>query len=157
MPKTATRKSLEPKVFQLGSGAKGDALIGSKCQTCNRVYFPARDWCAACSKPTCKSVELSRQGVLRSYALVFRRQSYAVIPIPYLLAEIALPEGILVYTTLNLTSTPSTEGPSLTSSIGPDDLGQVQLGTKVTLDPIVVKKDEEGHDLVAYNFRLVNS
>lgn len=72
----AQRESLEPRVFQVKGDEKSDVLLGSKCNRCHRVFFPPREWCAACCQPTCEVIELSREGKLESFALVERKQAY---------------------------------------------------------------------------------
>ncbi|MFH1349389.1 MAG: OB-fold domain-containing protein [Pseudomonadota bacterium] len=130
-----SRKSLEPSVFQLGSTKEEDRLIGSRCKECGRYFFPGRKWCASCAEPTTEEVVLSKEGSLSSFSIMTRKTKYALIETPYVLGEVKIPEGLLIYTVIN------TEAPE-----------KLQMGQKVTLDSMEVKKDDEGNSVVAYNF-----
>ena len=102
-------------------------------------------------------IELSREGTLLSFSLVEKKQAYSIVEAPYILGEVLLSEGPHIYTTMNLQSEVSTEGVKLYSTIGHDNLDLLKMGQKVVLKPIVVRKDEEGCDIVAYNFNLVEA
>ena len=153
----AERKSVEPSIFRVDKGTENDVLIGSKCSKCNRVFFPRRTWCAACLEPTCEDIELSRDGTLLSFSLVERKQAYALIEAPYVLGEVLLPEGLHIYTTIGAESKVSSEGVKLYSTVGEDNLDTLKMGQKVILKPVVVNKDEEGNDIIAYNFDVAES
>lgn len=151
------RKSLEPKVFRVAGESDKDVLLGSRCRQCRRVFFPGQEWCAACCVPSCEAIELSRQGTLKSYAVVHRKTAYSLVTPPYILAEIELPEGVLVYATLNLTSTAGADGYKFHTSVSDDALSQVSIGQPVTLKAVTVRKDESGEEIVAYNFCTGNA
>ncbi|MBI2868551.1 MAG: hypothetical protein HYX96_01845 [Chloroflexi bacterium] len=150
----ASRKSLEPSVFRLKDNGQ-DVLIGSQCQKCKRVFFPQREWCASCLEPTCKEIELSREGKLLSFSLVERQQNYSLVTAPYLFGEILIPEGPHIYTTLNLKTEQTDKGPKAVSTVNEQNLNTVKIGQKVVLSPVAVKKDEDGSEVVAYNFQTV--
>jgi uncharacterized OB-fold protein len=155
MGKTTARISLEPSVLQVSGEEEGDVLLGSLCQRCNRVFFPSREWCAACCEPVPQVIELSRDGVLEGFTLVHRKQAYGVLDPPYVLGEVDLPEGVRVYTTINVTSDVSEDEVRPRSTVGPDNLDSLRTGQKVVLDPVVIKRDQDGQDVVAYNFSVV--
>lgn len=149
------RKSLEPSVFQVNKDAEKDVLTGSKCRQCHRVFFPKRVWCAACLEPTCDEIELSREGTLLSFSLVEKKQAYCLLEAPYVLGEVLLPEGPHIYTSIGAESEVTPEEVKPYSTIGEDNLDTLKIGQKVSLKPVVIKKDEEGNDIVAYNFNVV--
>ena len=155
MVSTSSRKSLEPSVFRVKSEEQGDVLVGSQCQKCKRVYFPSRKWCAACLEPTCEEVELNREGTLVSFSLVDRKTAYTIVEPPYVLGEVLLPEGPHIYTTINLQSEVSPEGVRICSTVSRDNLDSLGIGQRVKLSPVVIKRAEEGHDIVAYNFNTI--
>ena len=155
MVSASSRKSLEPGLLRIKSQEGSDVLVGSQCQKCQRRYFPFRKWCAACSEPTCETIELSHEGTLASFTLVARKSAHSLIEPPYVLGEVLLPVGIRIYTTINLQSDVSSKGVKVHSTIGHDNLDSLKIGGEVRLSPIVVKRDEEGHDIVAYNFEIV--
>ncbi len=144
-------RSLESTVFRL-KNEKDGVLIGSICSKCHRVFFPQRVWCASCFEPTCEETELSREGKLISFSLIERASGYALVKPPYILGEVLLPEGPHVYTTIGMRSEPSPAGIDLRSAINEKNLSSLKMGQPVRLSPIVVKKDEEGREVVAYNF-----
>ena len=151
------RVSLEPAIFRVKSGPESDILVGSKCQKCHRVFFPPRVWCAACVEPTCEELELSREGMLLSFALVNRAQTYCVIEAPYVLGEVLLPEGPHIYTSISAQSDITPEGVKVRSTINEGNLNLLEIGQKVMLTPILVRKDEEGNDVFAFNFTVVET
>ena len=102
-------------------------------------------------------MELSRHGELRSYAVVRRKTAYSLVTPPYILAEIALPEGVLVYATLNLRSSAGANGREFHTPTQAEDLAALSIGQQVTLGEVIVKTDQEGNDIVAYNFRTGRS
>ena len=130
-----SRKSLEPSVFQLGSTKEEDRLIGSRCKECGRYFFPGRKWCASCAEPTTEEVVLGKEGVLDSFSVMTRKTKYALIETPYVLGEVRIPEGILIY-----------------SVIRTEDPEKLQVGQKVQLDAMEIKKDDDGNSVMAYIF-----
>lgn len=80
------------------------ALIGSSCATCGTVYFPPTG--GFCRNPTCEgeafeSIELSRTGTVWSYTDAQYQPPSPYVPraethVPFALAAVELPEGIVV-------------------------------------------------------------
>ncbi len=155
MVSTVVRKSLEPKVFQVKGEGEEDALLGSKCKKCGGVFFPPREWCAACYEPTCETIVLSGEGILESFALMERKQAYSVVEPPFVIGEVLLPEGVHVYTTINLRSEVSSEEAKVYSTIDGDNFISLKVGQRARLSPVVIRWDEEGNEIVAYNFDIV--
>ena len=156
MAGNARRKSLEPTVFRVDDAVEKDTLVGSHCAKCDRNYFPPRQWCAACFEPGCEEIELSREGTLSSFALVERKQEYCLVEAPYAFGEVRLPEGMLVYTTLNVTSEVAANGQvRVYSTIDQDNFNVLKTGQRARLAPLVIKRADDGADIVAYNFDIV--
>ena len=156
MTGSAQRKSLEPTVFRVDDAVEKDTLVGSHCAKCDRNYFPPRQWCAACFEPGCEEIELSREGTLSSFALVERKQEYCLVEAPYAFGEVRLPEGMLVYTTLNITSEVAANGQiRVYSTIDQDNFNVLKTGQRARLAPLVIKKADDGADIVAYSFDIV--
>ena len=130
-----SRVSLEPGVFEVGETKEEDRLIGSRCQACDRYFFPGRKWCALCAEPTTEEVVLGKEGVLDSFSVMTRKTKYALIETPYVLGEVRIPEGILIY-----------------SVIRTEDPEKLQVGQKVQLDAMEIKKDDDGNSVMAYIF-----
>ena len=114
-------------------------LLGSKCDSCGRVFFPPRVLCPECRRKGNISREaLSGKGKIYSYTIVkdgangFERQ------VPYVIALIKLEEGPLV------------AGQIVDCS--PDE---VEVGKPVELVFRRVSEDgEEGIIYYGYKFRL---
>lgn len=76
-------------------------LIASACDACQRVFFPRRSFCGRCSSPAMRQQPLSRTGVLHAFSLIDRKPKLAVIDPPYVQAQVAMPEGVHVFTVLS--------------------------------------------------------
>ncbi|MCW2857512.1 MAG: hypothetical protein JWR52_3127 [Marmoricola sp.] len=80
------------------------ALIGSRCTTCSTVFFPRTE--GFCRNPAChgeefSDTELSRRGRVWSYTDAQYQPPAPYIPagdpyVPFALAAVELPEGIVV-------------------------------------------------------------
>jgi len=130
------RVSLEPSVLRVGKTREEDVLIGSKCKECGKYFFPQRKRCAYCCEPTTELVELSKEGILSSYSLVAKKAKYSLVEPPYILGEVRIPEGILIYSVINAKSE------------------ELQMGQKVKLETVEIKKDETENSIIAYSFSL---
>lgn len=82
------------------------ALLGSRCTSCTTIYFPPPGDAAFCRNPACggerfDQVELSRRGRIWSYTDAQYQPPAPYIAatdpyVPFALAAIELPEGIVV-------------------------------------------------------------
>lgn len=76
-------------------GLKKGELLGTKCATCNEIYFPPQADCPKCSSSKLEWVKLSNDGELLSYTIIyvkprsFGEEDYAV-------GVVRLPEGVNV-------------------------------------------------------------
>lgn len=75
-------------------------LLANRCDACERVFFPRRQYCGRCASPVLREVTLSRRGRIHAWSLIDRKPKYAVIDPPYVQAEVAMPEGVHVFTVL---------------------------------------------------------
>ncbi len=76
-------------------------LLANRCDACDRVFFPRRQYCGRCSSPALRDLPLSVRGSLNAWSLIDRKPKVAVIDPPYLQAEVAMPEGVNVFTVLD--------------------------------------------------------
>jgi uncharacterized OB-fold protein len=127
--------SLEPAVLRLGDERGDDVLLGSRCTTCERVFFPQRAWCGACAEPSTEVVELDREGVLTSLTRVHRKPEYSLVDAPYVLGEVTLRDGVRVYAVI----------------VGLDG-EDVAPDTPVRLTTLAVREQEDGTAVVGYAF-----
>ena len=80
------------------------ALVGTRCTACETVYFPrASGFCRnpACDGEEFADVELSRRGTIWSYTDAQYQPPAPYVPasdpyVPFALAAVELPEGIVV-------------------------------------------------------------
>lgn len=129
--------SLENDVLALPSSPEGKpTLLGSRCKNCGRVFFPRRLRCAACAGADLEQVNLSSKGRLFSFVVVEQKPKFALVEAPYVLGEVALPEGVHVYAVIR--------------GCDPKDL---QEDLEVTLALEKVRVDENGNEVMAYVFR----
>lgn len=134
------RRSLNDGELRLGDDPEGDALVGSKCRTCGRYFFPKRKNCAACCEPSTEEVLLSKSGKLLSYSTVEKKPKNAWIQSPYIIGEVVFPEGVVVCTVLEC---------------NPRDLIE---GSEFRLSTTKIREDHEGNEVLAYLFKpVVNS
>ena len=76
------------------------ALLGSRCENCGSVRFPASDVCASCQSTNVASLPLSRSGTIYTFTIVRSRPPSYLGDIPYAFGFIDLAQGLRVITTL---------------------------------------------------------
>ena len=81
--------------------ALGDRLLGNKCKSCGKIYFPKAQFCFNCFDKGMEEVGLSRRGKLYSYTI--GRMASTHFQPPYAVGLIDLPEGVRVFAPLIMT------------------------------------------------------
>ena len=75
-------------------------LLGSVCEDCGELYFPPKevDVCSHCQGRKLKTVELSRQGVIESFSVVYQPPAGGFYKgeVPFIYGLIEFPEGIII-------------------------------------------------------------
>lgn len=136
----APAQAAPPRALQEGlfrTGADGRAhLLGSRCPGCGRVDFPRRRYCARCAVPVGTEIEFAGTGVVSAWSVIDRKSKLVLIDIPYIQAEVALPEGAHVFTVLR--------------GCAPD---AVRSGMAVECHVEAVARGEDGADIMSYVFR----
>ena len=91
---TTAAQSVDEKLLRLtaADGSRG-VLLGMRCRRCGVVVFGPATFCQSCTAPDLEPTELSAQGVLYSYTIVRVPPAGWPGPTPYILGEVALPEG----------------------------------------------------------------
>lgn len=79
----------------------GGRLIGNKCKSCGKIYFPKAQFCFNCLYKGMEEVGLSRRGKLYSYTI--GRMASAHFEPPYAVGLVDLPEGVRVFAPLIMT------------------------------------------------------
>jgi uncharacterized protein len=83
--------SLQRKRFD----SERERLIGSRCESCGTVSWPARAICHHCGSADCVELVLSAEGSLVTYTTVWVARPN--IPAPYTLGQVDLPEEVRVF------------------------------------------------------------
>jgi uncharacterized protein len=131
------RKFIEEGWFQTYDGAS--MVVGTRCEACNKVFFPRKEVCPDCFDGRLKEVPLSTRGKLHSYTV-----SYMGLPgmkTPYAVGFIELPERIKLFSVL-------------TDCEPYENVLKVDMEMEMVIEKI--KQDELGNEIVGYKFRPVN-
>lgn len=108
-PVEASRPSAEPVFFEqtwdlayrhaLGNtvatfleGLRERRLLGRRCDSCERVLFPARSFCDRCHEPSGDWAELEPHGTLEMFTIVTEPFPGTLVEPPYILAYVR-PDG----------------------------------------------------------------
>jgi len=112
-------------------------LIGSKCTTCGKSYFPPRVLCPKCRrKGKLENIQFKGTGKIHSFSIVHAPPEDFKIMSPYAVAIIELDEGAKV-----------------TSQIVNSDLDKIEIGD--TVEMIFRKIREDGEDgVISYGFKF---
>jgi len=112
-------------------------LEGTRCPTCNALYFPPREICPGCRSRTLEPYRLNGRGTVYSYSTIYQAPEGFEYSVPYVVALIDLEEGPRI--TAQLTD------------VAPDE---VEIGMPVEM---VIRKwneqDETGLINYGYKFR----
>ena len=130
---------LREGVFRIpqSSGEK-PALIASRCPRCGAHFFPRRAICLACGHQGLEEALLSARGRIYTFTIARQTPPGSLIQAPYVVAQVELPERVVVATVLS-----------------DCDVDSVRIGMDVEMVLEKVKEDGEGNDVVAYKFKLV--
>lgn len=93
------------------------SLVGNKCKSCSKIYFPPRESCPDCRRKSIGKMEeykLSGKGEIISYTIIHVGPEEFEKQVPYPMAIIKLDEG-----------------PQITAQIVDCELSDVEIGMKV--------------------------
>ena len=130
--------SLNERLFRLDEATGTPYLIASRCPQCNCFSFPRRTLCAACGGGALEETVLSRSGRIWSYSVARQAPPGAVVQPPYVIAQVELPERVLVY--------------ALITDCAPEE---ARIGMEVEITPMKVGADDQGREIMAFAFRPV--
>ena len=127
--------------------AERPELIGSRCQSCAEVAFPAQMSCAACTGDRTEEIRLSRTGTLWTWTIQHfpppvpflgptDRESF----VPFGVGYVELPEGIRIEGRLTLC-----------------DASKLEIGMdmELCLEPFI--EDDEGRERMTFAWRPVTA
>lgn len=116
----------------------GIRLIGTKCLSCEKTFFPKKKICPECFEENLIDVILSNRGKLHAYTKSF--MGPPSLENPYVQAYLDLPEGIKLFTILK--------------DCEPlDEKLKIGMDMEMVIDKIGV--DNAGDEIIAYKFRPV--
>lgn len=92
---SATTMSAMPDRFAIEEDGT-PVLVGTRCEECGTSFLGALEFCRRCTSERLVPTRLSRTGRIVSYTVVVRASADWTGPVPYALAQVALPEGVLV-------------------------------------------------------------
>ena len=123
-------------------------LVGSKCNSCERIFFPRRSICPDCRKEnTMGDLPLSRKGIVRT-GVIAHTAPLGFKP-PYAMAWIDLPEGVRIFS-------PVVDDELLRQFLIPGT-DSLQSGFNVELVIEKVREDDDGNDVIGYKFRALQN
>ena len=85
-------------LFETGEG--GPWLLGARCRSCGRSFYPQAARCLDCLAADLDPVRLSRDGTLECFTTV-QMPSARIAP-PYSVGYVRLPEGLRVFAPLDV-------------------------------------------------------
>lgn len=97
-PESVLKKTIElPYTWAMGEptakfleGLRNKKIFGTKCPKCKRVLVPARRFCPRCFVNTKEWIQVSDQGTLRTYTIVYYSYPGQVKPPPYAIGVVDL-------------------------------------------------------------------
>jgi len=115
-------------------------LIGAKCETCGKCYFPPRSICPGCRrKGKLREIKLAGKGKVYTHTTIYSAPTGFEEQIPYVIAIIELEEGVRVL--------------GQVVDCNPED---VKIGAKVeNVFRIIQREDPEGLIHYGFKFKLV--
>lgn len=78
--------------------AEGGKLLGHKCNSCGRLYFPKVQFCFECFGKDLEEIALSRRGKLYTFTTCYYNSMYLVAP--YTIGFVDLTDGVRVFAPL---------------------------------------------------------
>lgn len=112
-------------------------LIGSKCKNCNHVSFPKRNVCPVCvSRDSMEDVELSNVGKIETFSIM--HVGAPGFQVPYIVGYVKIPEGPKIFTIIQ-------------HEKGKE--GSIEIGREVELTLGKIREDEEGNEVIGFQFR----
>jgi uncharacterized OB-fold protein len=113
-----------------------EALEGSRCPDCGESFYPPRVVCLNCFREGLDTVALSRRGKLYTFTIARMALPGTLVPAPYVIAQVELPEGIHVQSVL--------------TDVDPET---IKIGLELELVVEKASVSAEGADIMTFKFR----
>lgn len=108
------------------------ALLGTRCQDCDRSYFPSRDLCPQCYRSGLQQTAIAQPGRLATWTVVRVAQRF---PVPYALCYADFPGDVRVLGRIENWSECAVLRPGMTvhahATNEPDESGRLHTTTHV--------------------------
>ena len=114
------------KIRKFYEGLMDNKLYATKCKSCNRLYFPPQVYCPKCINGNIEWVELSREGELLTYTIIYVKPASFTHYHDYAVGVARLKEGI-----------------NITAWIRENDPRKLRVGMKVKIE--IVRREPEGY------------
>ncbi|MDD5190541.1 MAG: Zn-ribbon domain-containing OB-fold protein [Dehalococcoidales bacterium] len=138
----ATPKANKPipvmRFLKLSEDAKTGVFLGKKCRTCGEFYVGFPIFCLKCSSTDLAPVELSKEGTLRTYTVIYTPPAGWQGAVPYTLGDVDLAEGV-----------------SLLAEVIDLPKEDIKIGMKMRMVLRIGGKDTEGNDIMVYKWQPV--
>lgn len=86
---------IEGGLFRLDAGGQ-PRLIGSRCRACGTVFAGRRAVCLSCFGRELEETLLGPAGKVHSFTTVHQQSRNSLLEAPYMIAQVILPEGVIV-------------------------------------------------------------
>ena len=114
-------------------------LIGKRCGSCGKVFFPRRSLCPECRRASIGKMEdykLKEEGTVFTYSVVHEAPQDSTILRPYAVAMIKMDDGVLI-----------------TGQLVDVDIDKIEIGMPVRA--VLRKIGEEGHaGIINYGYKF---
>jgi len=119
----------------LGDGSQG-VLVGRHCRHCGEYVFASPAFCPNCTSNELEEVELCREGILRSYTVIYAPPPGWQGDVPYILGSVQLPEG-----------------PEIITEVIDCPQERIRVGMKMELALRVGGRDQDNNEIMVYKWR----
>lgn len=132
---TSETTFFHPDLFVVPTDGEKPYLLGYKCESCGKVWFPRLDTCPNCWSNT-KQIKLSKTGKLYSYSVI--HVGPKEIKAPYVIGYVDLPENLRVFAQIKI------------------DQDKVKCGMDVEVTDGPIRLEENGTRVISYMFKPVD-
>jgi len=122
----------------LGDGTQG-VLIGRCCRKCGEYVFGSPRFCPNCTSSELEEVELSKEGTLRTYTIIYVPPPGWQGDIPYILGSVELPEG-----------------PEIVTEVIDCPKEKLKVGMRMELVITVGGRDQDNNETMVYKWRPIS-
>lgn len=114
-------------------------LIGSRCKNCDHVSFPKKEVCPVCvTRDTLEEILLSRTGKIDTFSVL--HVGAPGFPVPYVVGYVKMAEGPRVFAVIQEDK---------------ESGKPLEMGREVELILGKISDDEEGNEVMGFQFRCV--